>query len=169
MPESMARPIRASASCCGVFQTFAIGWLEPVPSPKVITPYAIRETIRPEFPRRVYCMNIPPGAIAHQTHNLGKKVQNQRRIRYAAVPSNTPSSRSCGSVLVGKSLGTIHRKAQQHRRCEARAFFQLAMVVDLIPPDIGRDIYPAVHCDCVRRSEEHTSELQSLRHLVCRL
>src|SRR5438045_5868020 len=26
-----------------------------------------------------------------------------------------------------------------------------------------------VHCKTVRRSEEHTSELQSLRHLVCRL
>src|SRR5947199_4707365 len=30
--------------------------------------------------------------------------------------------------------------------------------------------HPAHHCHgCIERSEEHTSELQSLRHLVCRL
>src|ERR1035438_5005490 len=32
------------------------------------------------------------------------------------------------------------------------------------------DTYPCLRIeDCQRRSEEHTSELQSLRHLVCRL
>src|SRR5437899_8510550 len=40
---------------------------------------------------------------------------------------------------------------------------------------LGRDRTPGTHPRCarrharVRRSEEHTSELQSLRHLVCRL
>src|ERR1039458_6900256 len=32
-----------------------------------------------------------------------------------------------------------------------------------------RLIVPAVHFRIIQRSEEHTSELQSLRHLVCRL
>src|SRR5205814_8551904 len=37
-------------------------------------------------------------------------------------------------------------------------------------PRSPRDPYPAARQPaCRRRSEEHTSELQSLRHLVCRL
>src|ERR1035438_1601294 len=38
-------------------------------------------------------------------------------------------------------------------------------------PDFGRGGGGNLHrrADCGRRSEEHTSELQSLRHLVCRL
>src|SRR2546429_4204958 len=35
--------------------------------------------------------------------------------------------------------------------------------------NIGADCFLAGHCSCNLRSEEHTSELQSRLHLVCRL
>src|ERR1700690_1520985 len=99
MPDSTARPTSASASCWGVFQVCPIGRLEPVPSPKLVTPYHIRETIKPELPRRVYCMNSPPDAIAHQTQNLLKKIQKQQRIDGVLFSSNTVSFGIWGSVF----------------------------------------------------------------------
>src|SRR5437899_817363 len=36
-------------------------------------------------------------------------------------------------------------------------------------PSLDREIGDAIHAEGQARSEEHTSELQSLRHLVCRL
>src|SRR6266404_3950728 len=40
-----------------------------------------------------------------------------------------------------------------------------------LPPgtDSPREVTPSRHSSCRRRSEEHTSELQSLAYLVCRL
>src|SRR5262245_62319776 len=42
-------------------------------------------------------------------------------------------------------------------------------VTDPAADRTAADRIAAAHADAMRRSEEHTSELQSLRHLVCRL
>src|SRR5262245_63783454 len=44
---------------------------------------------------------------------------------------------------------------------------QVQPAADLVNKEAGRDVAVAFRGDV--RSEEHTSELQSLRHLVCRL
>src|SRR5215813_3000596 len=56
-PASRARPMIAFASCCPIFHTAP---KSSVPEPNVITPRARRETTRPLFPRRLYCMKFPP-------------------------------------------------------------------------------------------------------------
>src|SRR5438270_7270389 len=50
-------------------------------------------------------------------------------------------------------------------RIEAQWVLQLAAAVPQLP---GAHLSPAV-LECARRSEEHTSELQSQSNLVCRL
>src|ERR1035441_97195 len=59
-----------------------------------------------------------------------------------------------------------------HRKPATVADPLVAADLDL-PPDVGLDLTAEVTFDLVGRvnprSEEHTSELQSLRHLVCRL
>src|ERR1035441_2372920 len=60
---------------------------------------------------------------------------------------------------------------EAHPCRDPRSRFQLQIIRSLVE---HADRSPQVHrlrelCACVPRSEEHTSELQSLRHLVCRL
>src|SRR5258705_1953301 len=61
---------------------------------------------------------------------------------------------------------TLFRSARAHRRHRrADAGLQLPLPEDRAPArDAAREALPPAV-----RSEEHTSELQSLRHLVCRL
>src|SRR5205814_10437645 len=74
-----------------------------------------------------------------------------------ALPISTSSALSCTSTAPSSS-----------RTCSTEVALAIAAVIP------GRAIIQAsATCDTVtwrdQRSEEHTSELQSLRHLVCRL
>src|SRR5262245_63145060 len=96
------------------------------------------------------------GSVAHQTASFGKltleiarkhpMVSRQRNELYAAV--------------VGKRVGTDQDRINWLLRKACKDRIDLATTAgvedfDLLPNG--------------QRSEEHTSELQSLRHLVCRL
>src|SRR5436853_5381223 len=74
-----------------------------------------------------------------------------------SAATSTRSSISCSASAAssrtrGRTLGASNRSCRTCRRCASTA--------EARPPD---------HHSGSGRSEEHTSELQSLRHLVCRL
>src|SRR5215212_2790137 len=55
---------------------------------------------------------------------------------------------------------------------EARIVAQQVETAQLLPPTVSEELTAELVCyarSVAGRSEEHTSELQSLRHLVCRL
>src|ERR1035438_10377084 len=88
-------------------------------------------------------------AAAHQRHHSSRRV---RVLRKEGVHGHTRWCRG-GAVPPGpQARGTIGRRAHEARCSERRPSGQLHVE------------QPGAH-----RSEEHTSELQSLRHLVCRL
>src|ERR1039458_153371 len=70
-------------------------------------------------------------------------------ISYAVVPGEV------GSFPTRRSSDLIRLRCQRQPNGDCPAALSRA---DLTPPDVP----------CPPRSEEHTSELQSLRHLVCR-
>src|SRR5262245_62697018 len=58
------------------------------------------------------------------------------------------------------------------RRPHGDSFKNRSAVSNVAPPHISKENSPAcraAYVEAMARSEEHTSELQSLRHLVCRL
>src|SRR5262245_62863888 len=68
--------------------------------------------------------------------------------------------RSCGP---GTFVGLTTKRARQSCR---------GTIIVVGTPGVTRFVTPSARTVCgreKRRSEEHTSELQSLRHLVCRL
>src|SRR5262245_64122231 len=77
-------------------------------------------------------------------------------------------------IGIGKS--TLARMAQ-NKRPDADGLAALSFWAQINPADFvlveepppAQDRQPAADSVLIARSEEHTSELQSLRHLVCRL
>src|SRR5262245_63953117 len=69
----------------------------------------------------------------------------------------TPPCRQRLPVVPDRGIGLRHR---------SRSGALAVLAVSDVLGHLGRDV---VHLVPARRSEEHTSELQSLRHLVCRL
>src|SRR5262245_64518785 len=91
-------------------------------------------------------------------------------MNYRDLPS-FPTRRS--SDLVGRVVTEVHAEAIGDRVQERAAAEDVGVVADqeqtaavAHPGFDGIDLGRRVRCG---RSEEHTSELQSLRHLVCRL
>src|SRR5205814_7926486 len=78
----------------------------------------------------------------------------QRERLRCRIPSPVRSPRFCGSISATKSACESKRT---ERRAPMRGCWYNASEL-VVPFFCSR-----------RRSEEHTSELQSLRHLVCRL
>src|SRR5205814_6433603 len=81
--------------------------------------------------------------------------------------SHPPGSSSAATSITSKAPGVSRRTVLPSRptRYTCRHPSRSLTQVNSLPP--------ASHCrsstTTARRSEEHTSELQSLRHLVCRL
>src|SRR5437899_6831827 len=66
--------------------------------------------------------------------------------------------------------GAAHRRARSTRRPLRSAGSRTARAGRLAQTDAGGDLLRFARAvQRAQRSEEHTSELQSLRHLVCRL
>src|ERR1035441_4717864 len=82
-------------------------------------------------------------------------------------------ARFIADVIEELDLGLIYRSYEGDGR--GLAAYQPAMMVRLLLYGYclgvvsSRKMERATHEDVAFRSEEHTSELQSLRHLVCRL
>src|ERR1035441_11031829 len=87
-------------------------------------------------------------------------------------------NRRCSCTLVGRLMPPPLEpgRALQHARRQTDALFRVVRPGSLYSRPIGerhRIVFYLGHMDAfdwnLMRSEEHTSELQSLRHLVCRL
>src|SRR5205814_9956524 len=81
-----------------------------------------------------------------------------RRVRSAQTPPSKYESPLKARESDGHFRQTVHQHAIRSRLAFARSRCSLQ-----------RDTEAACACSGRERSEEHTSELQSLRHLVCRL
>src|SRR5437899_7878057 len=80
------------------------------------------------------------------------------------APSSLMGLRALGSAASAGSSGTNHA-VMVPAPVEARTG-PPTRVRKILPPPVSSCVGPATR---ETRSEEHTSELQSLRHLVCRL
>src|SRR3712207_7715858 len=83
-----------------------------------------------------------------------------------------PSVATFMGVHGGLAMGTLHLCAsdeQKERWLPAMARMELIGAFGLTEPDHGSDVARGIQTTARRRSEEHTSELQSRQYLVCRL
>src|ERR1035438_5498694 len=95
---------------------------------------------------------------------LGLPFGPRKRLLSAIVDLNRPQQPAI-EPSAGISIG--ERRQLTVLFCDMVGFTELAHRVD---PEVLQNIVRAYEDACaVCRSEEHTSELQSLRHLVCRL
>src|SRR5205814_9378873 len=97
--------------------------------------------------------------------------QCQSPVLGMVLPSNSPGVHTLWLPIVPLQVGLVLKPGPQEPWTPYRmtsAFVQAGVPKQAIAiyPGLG-DIGAAVLKEC--RSEEHTSELQSLRHLVCRL
>src|SRR5262245_63619707 len=72
--------------------------------------------------------------------------------------------RSLNGEFLNKQAGIFAQRLQKEAGNEAAQQVRLALNLVTQRPPTDEEVQRGV-----RRSEEHTSELQSLRHLVCRL
>src|SRR3712207_7371590 len=63
---------------------------------------------------------------------------------------------------------TLFRSEQKERLLPRMATGEIRAAFSLSEPELGSDV-AAIKTSGVKRSEEHTSELQSRQYLVCRL
>src|SRR5262245_47690589 len=98
-------------------------------------------------PRCATCLGCTTFAMTSgASHELSQRIWHSSR----------PRPRECTSVpLDQQPLGTHHRSGRTNFRCQRSSSSEPTFAL----PDRPK----------LTRSEEHTSELQSLRHLVCRL
>src|SRR2546422_4587914 len=93
----------------------------------------------------------------------------ERELREAKGRAALRASEAGYETLVEHAPIGIYRSTPQGRFLSAnQALVRMlgyASVADVLRLDMGRDVY----ADPAERSEEHTSELQSRLHLVCRL
>src|ERR1035441_209933 len=110
---------------------------------------------------------------------LGTASQFQRRelvtvpvLRRAPRPVLPPGDGVRGRVLalsrIGDAAGELGTRVGDGRTQRLLAVFGLGLAAIALPAEYHADLN-AYAVALKRRSEEHTSELQSLRHLVCRL
>src|SRR5205814_8100866 len=101
------------------------------------------------------------GLVATITANLtafAQPAQPEASSTPAASPSATP-------IFFGDQTLADLKQLQQAALASDYAFKQVAHLANNIGPRLTGSVQAA---KAVERSEEHTSELQSLRHLVCR-
>src|ERR1039458_6823160 len=88
-----------------------------------------------------------------------RKVMSQTRrelFRRAVVKPSNPGGFGRGSYFTEKAT-------------EAVTFSQAMSILPLVSLALSEILRVSIKAGGLPRSEEHTSELQSLRHLVCRL
>src|ERR1035438_10707893 len=94
--------------------------------------------------------------------NASTSVQTRASMKRTGGPGGVPHE--CGNRVAGFVSGHGFSRAATHRRPKA-----LATEALLNPPGLKPGPFSRSPGTAEARSEEHTSELQSLRHLVCRL
>src|SRR5947199_1851936 len=99
-----------------------------------------------------------------------------RRLNQLIIPQNVKRGpiESLRLAIAPMPQGTQYRRfptANQSRTTNSPCFLRIALTVDRRRHDsaLTRLLKPSESIAFDQRSEEHTSELQSLRHLVCRL
>src|SRR5437899_9303756 len=99
--------------------------------------------------------------------------QAPRRISYRKTSRQSheqlrePRAVSVTILFVLVPIGAIVAWWLSQQRLTAKPWLEVGAIGEV--PDTGASSLPAATIGLGVRSEEHTSELQSLRHLVCRL
>src|SRR6266487_1489963 len=104
------------------------------------------------------CSRIVHPHVARVSSCTNARLPNSRRAAHRASSSRTPSARRCSASSFKWNWSSSPSSASL--RCRSIHQRNLRRNAPISPP--GR-------LDCSIRSEEHTSELQSPVHLVCRL
>src|SRR5262245_43693275 len=114
---------------------------------------------------KLYIVNgpprLPPRGCADRSVAVKAESQQTNRIRIEYVPPKNPEHQNLYEML----------KAHAALETIQKLFSPFRLPAELTIKTVGCDMVNAWYevKDSRPRSEEHTSELQSLRHLVCRL
>src|SRR5687768_17919329 len=92
----------------------------------------------------------------------------RRPPRSTLFPYTTLFRSWCKEAWARSVLGDYHTEKQARSRFFLGAMLLTDPVLDVIRRELRR-VWPDVRIESEQRSEEHTSELQSRLHLVCRL
>src|SRR5262245_62495238 len=120
------------------------------------------ETIETVFFPRTLGVDSPPRKSVHESATKGT-----RRI---LIIDNDSNSTHLVKILLERSgpYRVVEENDSTEAHQTARSFKPDLILLEIMMPGLdGGEVAEQIEAD--RRSEEHTSELQSLRHLVCRL
>src|SRR3989475_10437720 len=113
--------------------------------------------------------NVDPFSGSHQCMVQPPSFSSLRCEREVLCLRLAPGHRHGGGLCPVLLMPRLDRIRPRRQPLDREAAVRAAHAVERVRQDAEPRMHPAVHVALERRSEEHTSELQSQSNLVCRL